>query len=125
MKNTAATRPPPEAGASTLPAADVAVDEPLLDGHALTKLEVLGDERTLFPDVVQTLEAAEARLANAESQVSAAEVALAAGDEARRHCLQRIAACAAGNICDARKCILRSVAQVYNFHGLLCFTYFP
>ena len=32
----------------------------LLDGHALVKLEVLGDERTLFPDVVQTLEAAEA-----------------------------------------------------------------
>jgi thiazole synthase len=31
----------------------------LLDGHALVKLEVLGDERTLFPDVVQTLEAAE------------------------------------------------------------------
>ena len=32
----------------------------LLDGHALVKLEVLGDERTLFPDVVQTLAAAEA-----------------------------------------------------------------
>jgi thiazole synthase len=31
----------------------------LLDGHALTKLEVLGDEKTLFPDVVQTLKAAE------------------------------------------------------------------
>jgi len=31
----------------------------LLDGHRLVKLEVLGDERTLFPDVVQTLEAAE------------------------------------------------------------------
>ncbi|HHQ41508.1 MAG TPA: thiazole synthase [Chromatiales bacterium] len=31
----------------------------LLDGHALVKLEVLGDERTLFPDVMQTLEAAE------------------------------------------------------------------
>ncbi len=31
----------------------------LLDGHALTKLEVLGDARTLFPDVVQTLKAAE------------------------------------------------------------------
>ena len=31
----------------------------LLDGHALTKLEVLGDQRTLFPDVVQTLKAAE------------------------------------------------------------------
>ena len=31
----------------------------LLDGHALVKLEVLGDERTLFPDVVQTLAAAE------------------------------------------------------------------
>src|SRR5690606_1710901 len=30
----------------------------LLDGHALVKLEVLGDQRTLFPDVVQTLKAA-------------------------------------------------------------------
>ncbi len=31
----------------------------LLDGHSLVKLEVLGDEKTLFPDVVQTLAAAE------------------------------------------------------------------
>jgi thiazole synthase len=31
----------------------------LLDGHNLVKLEVLGDEKTLFPDVVQTLSAAE------------------------------------------------------------------
>ena len=31
----------------------------LLDGHNLVKLEVLGDEETLFPDVVATLEAAE------------------------------------------------------------------
>ncbi len=31
----------------------------LLDGHKLVKLEVLGDQKTLFPDVVQTLEAAE------------------------------------------------------------------
>ena len=31
----------------------------LLDGHNLTKLEVLGDQRTLYPDVVQTLKAAE------------------------------------------------------------------
>jgi thiazole synthase len=31
----------------------------LLDGRALVKLEVLGDQRTLFPDVVQTLAAAE------------------------------------------------------------------
>jgi thiazole synthase len=30
----------------------------LLDGHDLVKLEVLGDEKTLFPDVTQTLEAA-------------------------------------------------------------------
>ena len=30
----------------------------LLDGHNLTKLEVLGDQRTLYPDVVQTLKAA-------------------------------------------------------------------
>ncbi|MDY6922055.1 MAG: thiazole synthase [Pseudomonadota bacterium] len=31
----------------------------LLDGHNLVKLEVLGDEKTLFPDVVQTLSACE------------------------------------------------------------------
>jgi len=31
----------------------------LLDGHDLVKLEVLGDEKTLFPDVRQTLVAAE------------------------------------------------------------------
>jgi len=31
----------------------------LLDGHKLVKLEVLGDETTLFPDVVATLQAAE------------------------------------------------------------------
>ncbi len=30
----------------------------LLDGHKLVKLEVLGDERTLFPNVIQTVEAA-------------------------------------------------------------------
>ncbi|MGA8262656.1 MAG: thiazole synthase [Arenicellales bacterium] len=30
----------------------------LLDGHSLVKLEVLGDERTLFPDVVATIDAA-------------------------------------------------------------------
>ena len=30
----------------------------LLDGHKLVKLEVLGDERTLYPDVVETLKAA-------------------------------------------------------------------
>lgn len=32
----------------------------LLDGHSLVKLEVLGDQKTLYPDVVQTLAAAEA-----------------------------------------------------------------
>ena len=31
----------------------------LLDGHALVKLEVLGDEKTLYPNVVDTLKAAE------------------------------------------------------------------
>ena len=31
----------------------------LLDGHTLVKLEVLGDPKTLYPDVVQTLQAAE------------------------------------------------------------------
>jgi thiazole synthase len=30
----------------------------LLDGHTLVKLEVLGDEKTLFPNVIQTVEAA-------------------------------------------------------------------
>ncbi len=36
----------------------------LLDGHTLVKLEVLGDPRTLFPDVVQTLHAAEILVAD-------------------------------------------------------------
>ncbi|MGY0560951.1 MULTISPECIES: thiazole synthase [unclassified Luteimonas] len=36
----------------------------LLDGHQLTKLEVLGDQRTLYPDVVQTLKAAEMLVAD-------------------------------------------------------------
>lgn len=31
----------------------------MLDGHNLVKLEVLGDEKTLFPDVMQTITAAE------------------------------------------------------------------
>ncbi|OAD21595.1 thiazole synthase [Candidatus Thiomargarita nelsonii] len=31
----------------------------LLDGHTLVKLEVLGDEKTLYPDIPATLEAAE------------------------------------------------------------------
>lgn len=31
----------------------------LLDGHSLVKLEVLGDEKTLFPDIIATLEAAD------------------------------------------------------------------
>lgn len=31
----------------------------LLDGHSLVKLEVLGDEQTLYPDITATLEAAE------------------------------------------------------------------
>ena len=31
----------------------------LLDGHKLVKLEVLGDEQTLYPDITATLEAAE------------------------------------------------------------------
>jgi len=31
----------------------------LLEGHALVKLEVLGDEKTLFPDIPETLAAAE------------------------------------------------------------------
>jgi thiazole synthase len=36
----------------------------LLDGHTLVKLEVLGDQKTLFPDMVQTLEAAERLVAD-------------------------------------------------------------
>jgi thiazole synthase len=36
----------------------------LLDGHKLVKLEVLADEKTLFPDVVQTLKAAETLVAD-------------------------------------------------------------
>ncbi|WP_290885396.1 thiazole synthase [Arenimonas sp.] len=35
----------------------------LLDGHRLVKLEVLGDPRTLYPDVVQTIKAAEVLVA--------------------------------------------------------------
>ncbi len=36
----------------------------LLDGHALTKLEVLGDKETLYPNVRETLKAAEALVAD-------------------------------------------------------------
>jgi len=36
----------------------------LLDGHALTKLEVLGDANTLFPNVRETLKAAERLVAD-------------------------------------------------------------
>ena len=36
----------------------------LLDGHQLVKLEVLGDQKTLYPDVVQTLKAAEILVAD-------------------------------------------------------------
>ncbi len=36
----------------------------LLDGHTLVKLEVLGDEKTLFPDVMATLSAAETLVAD-------------------------------------------------------------
>ncbi|ATJ83555.1 thiazole synthase [Halomonas beimenensis] len=36
----------------------------LLDGHNLVKLEVLGDETTLYPNVVETLKAAEALIAD-------------------------------------------------------------
>ena len=35
----------------------------LLDGHKLVKLEVLGDEKTLYPDVTATLKAAETLVA--------------------------------------------------------------
>src|SRR5690606_30647693 len=31
----------------------------LLDGHTLVKLEVLGDQKTLFPDIPETIKAAE------------------------------------------------------------------
>lgn len=36
----------------------------LLDGHKLVKLEVLGDEKTLFPDITATLEATEMLVAD-------------------------------------------------------------
>jgi thiazole synthase len=36
----------------------------LLDGHNLVKLEVLGDQQTLFPDIVATLQAAEELVAD-------------------------------------------------------------
>ena len=36
----------------------------LLDGHDLIKLEVLGDEKTLFPDIPATLDAAETLIAD-------------------------------------------------------------
>ncbi|MCF7976431.1 MAG: thiazole synthase [Chromatiaceae bacterium] len=36
----------------------------LLDGHKLVKLEVLGDQKTLFPDVLQTVEAAKILVAD-------------------------------------------------------------
>ena len=36
----------------------------LLDGHKLVKLEVLGDEKTLYPDVTATLKAAETLVAD-------------------------------------------------------------
>ncbi|HET7267965.1 MAG TPA: thiazole synthase [Oleiagrimonas sp.] len=36
----------------------------LLDGHKLVKLEVLGDDKTLFPDVVETVKAAETLVAD-------------------------------------------------------------
>ena len=36
----------------------------LLDGHNLTTLEVLGDQKTLYPDVVQTIKAAETLVAD-------------------------------------------------------------
>lgn len=36
----------------------------LLDGHKLVKLEVLGDEKTLYPDVTETLKAAETLVAD-------------------------------------------------------------
>ena len=34
----------------------------LLDGHSLVKLEVIGDQKTLYPDMIQTLAAAETRV---------------------------------------------------------------
>ncbi len=36
----------------------------LLDGHKLVKLEVLGDDKTLYPDVTETLKAAEELVAD-------------------------------------------------------------
>ncbi|MCC7327935.1 MAG: thiazole synthase [Burkholderiales bacterium] len=42
----------------------LALARELLDGHALTKLEVLGDANTLFPNVRETLKAAERLVAD-------------------------------------------------------------
>ncbi len=36
----------------------------LLDGHTLVKLEVLGDQKTLYPDIIATLKAAEKLIAD-------------------------------------------------------------
>ena len=36
----------------------------LLDGHSLVKLEVLGDKKTLYPNVVETIDAAKALIAD-------------------------------------------------------------
>lgn len=36
----------------------------LLDGHSLVKLEVLGDEKTLYPNVIDTIEAAKVLIAD-------------------------------------------------------------
>lgn len=41
------------------PCAPAAWPASLLDGHNLVKLEVLADQKTLFPNVVETLKAAE------------------------------------------------------------------
>ena len=40
----------------------------LLDGHDLVKLEVLGDEKTLYPDIPQTLKAAEILIKDGDSK---------------------------------------------------------
>jgi thiazole synthase len=59
----------------------------LLNGHKLVKLEVLGDEKTLFPHMPETLVAAEALVATVSTSWSTA-----ATIRSRRACWKRSAA---------------------------------
>ena len=56
----------------------------LLDGHELVKLEVLGDPKTLFPNMAETLRAAETLVREAKVVVEGSEQQRAASDETVR-----------------------------------------